>query len=179
MSKVVPCPFPSCFKGASEYSPGDLPRCWPRCLHVPDAFSFLQIILWSRKIQAGIGWRKKETSLRRRWPPQLLGWSSFTLHFWLRAPTAWMQYLVWLELSLLDKSPRQPGLWRNLPTLCLLKRAWLGGMTLESRIKPGDPRGAAPKSTAHWTPNLLPKSSLCTVVRDETFKEELGEVETN
>ena len=52
-------------------------------------------------------------------------------------------------------------------------------MTLESRIKPGDPRGAAPKSTAHWTPNLSPKSGLCTVVRDETFKEELGEVETN
>ena len=57
MSKVVPCPFPSCFKGASEYSPGDLPRCWPRCLHVPDSFSFLQTILWSRNIQADIGWR--------------------------------------------------------------------------------------------------------------------------
>ena len=58
MSKVVPCPFPSCYKGASgEYSPGDLPRCWPRCLHVPDSFSFLQTILWSRNIQADIGWR--------------------------------------------------------------------------------------------------------------------------
>ena len=37
------------------------------------SFSFLKIIPWSSKIQAGVGWRKTGTSLRRRWPPHPLG----------------------------------------------------------------------------------------------------------
>jgi len=52
-------------------------------------------------------------------------------------------------------------------------------MTSESLSKQGDPRGAAPKSTPYRPANLLPKSGLCTVVQDETFKEVLGEVERN
>ena len=38
------------------------------------SFSFLRIIPWSSKIQAGVGWRKTGTPLRWRWPPHPLGW---------------------------------------------------------------------------------------------------------
>ena len=74
------------------------------------SFSFLKIIPWSSKIQAGVGWRKTGTPLRRRWPPHPLGRPSSSLLYRLGVPTARLVDQVWLGFSLLELSPRRAGL---------------------------------------------------------------------
>ena len=138
------------------------------------SFSFLKIIPWSSKIQAGMGWKKTGTSLRRRWPPHPLG-----RPFLFPPLPPWCPYCLLGGPSMTGAQPSRHGssefrpLKESSQRSNLLERGCVEEKSRECDGARGHPGGVTPKPTPHGTPNLLPKFGLCTPRRSGVCKKEV------